>query len=163
MTSKQTKNWKPGRPLFRSSTLIWKNTSLIWSISVRLCDVKGVHLHIIISCVPSCYFGSPNGSELRFSDFLKTWPSICKCMREWETLAQTYIELIKIINYINFLVFWTIDYEKTFNSIWHSNVSIPKTQNCCIIINWFYFYISISFATFITWQTALGLASSLLH
>ena len=33
-------NWKPGGPLFPISTLIWKNTSLIWSTSARLCDVR---------------------------------------------------------------------------------------------------------------------------
>ena len=39
MTSKQTKNWKPGGPLILFSTLIWKNTSIIWSISAQSCDV----------------------------------------------------------------------------------------------------------------------------
>ena len=41
MTSKQTKNLKMGGPLFPFSTLIWKNTSFIWSILAWLCDVIG--------------------------------------------------------------------------------------------------------------------------
>ena len=44
ITSKQTKN-------FRFSTLIWKNNSLIWSISTRKCDVRKVHPHIIINII----------------------------------------------------------------------------------------------------------------
>ena len=42
-------NWKPGGPLFWFSTLIWKNTSLIWSISTQSCDVRGSPPHTIIS------------------------------------------------------------------------------------------------------------------
>ena len=43
--------WKPGRPIFQFSTLIWKNTSLIWSISTWSCDVRGnppAYHHLII-------------------------------------------------------------------------------------------------------------------
>ena len=48
-------NWKPGGPLFSFSTLIWKNTSLMWSIS--LLDgmmSEGFHLYIIISSTIVC-------------------------------------------------------------------------------------------------------------
>ena len=34
-------NWKPGGHNFPFSTLIWRNDSLIWSISAQLYDVRG--------------------------------------------------------------------------------------------------------------------------
>lgn len=33
-------------------------------------------------------------------------------MKEYKTFAHAYAELIKIINYIHFLVLWTIDYKE---------------------------------------------------
>ena len=85
--------------------------------------------------------------ELSFPDFIKTWDSIasCKSTKECETLANTYAKLIKIIDYINFVVLWTINYKKAFDSIWQSNVSIRKAQNYYIAINSFYLYMGISF------------------
>ena len=98
-------------------------------------------------CVSSFYFGWLNGSELSFDDFMKTSHSIAsfKFMKEFETLAHIYVEHIKIIIYINFFVFWTIDYERTFSYIWHSKVSIRKTQNQYVAMNCFYLCIGISF------------------
>ena len=43
------------------STLIWKNISLIWSISAQSCDVIGIHLHInIIPASISAWFLKKN-------------------------------------------------------------------------------------------------------
>ena len=66
-------------------------------------------------------------------------------MKECGNLIHTCAELIKIINYNNSFVLWTIDYEKTLDFISHNNVSICRTQNYYVAINCFYTYISIPF------------------
>ena len=43
--------WKPGGLFFWFSTLIWKNTTLIWPISARLSDVRGsspAYHHLVV-------------------------------------------------------------------------------------------------------------------
>ena len=67
-------NWKPGGSLFQLSTLIWKNTSLIWSISTRSCDFRGSPPHTIISSSKVC-ISSKTSNYKRFKtiNFIRNW------------------------------------------------------------------------------------------
>ena len=63
-------------------------------------------------------------------------------MKEFETLAHTCAELIKIIDYISFFLLWNMDYEKVhvlFNIATLTYVRNKKKYRCqlVLLVHWY--------------------------